>query len=152
MKVRIQGLRETLRAFDYLSKQASNELRDASTEIAEGLAVRVRRAGTRLGGQPRLVASKGISVKRDRAPVLAAGLRGGKKVKALLFGAEFGMNRKTGWYRKVRYFDSRGYQFGVPHQGRDGRFFFPTVEYYQDEVSDTYGRMADKLARDWAER
>jgi len=79
-------------------------------------------------------AAVGTTVKaiKDRVPVVQAG--GARRVAStrvpafkLLFGSEFGADRRFGWYAHQRFAESEGRQFS-PHQGTTGRWFFPTVE------------------------
>lgn len=147
VRVRIEGIREILRALDELPEDAQNEVRDGSLKLAETLAGQIRSAGSALGRQDAL-AARSVVARRDRVPVIAAGSRGGRKAKGVLFGSEFGMTRKSGWYRKRRYFTSRGRQFR-PHLGRGSYWFFATVEREQAEVSRAYIAMVDAVARKW---
>lgn len=149
VKVRIEGLRETLRAFDEMSKGANNRLRDGSMEIAGKLMRAQQVAGAALGRQARFVSSRGLRVERDRAPVVSVGRRGGAKVKALLFGSEFGMTRHTGWYNHRRYNNLPNPQF-FPHRGRGHSYwFFATAEAMQPEIESGWRDIADKIADDW---
>lgn len=149
VKVRIEGIREILRALDQLPTDAQNEVRDGSMRLATILARQIRAAGEAEPG-PAKYAARTVQAKRDRVPVITAGSRGTKKGRAVLFASEFGMNRKSGWYRKVRYFNSRGRQF-QPHLGRGSYWFFRTVEEEQETVSASYRAMLNVVARKWGE-
>lgn len=131
IKLNAPGIRNTLAAFSRLPKDANNELRDASQRIAELLAASARTA-SHIDPQ---AAAVGTTVRaiRDRVPVVQAGgarkvTSTGAKAYELLFGSEFGMNRKTGWYARPRYRGHTATQFAERHRGQDGRWFFPSVE------------------------
>lgn len=145
------GVRETLAAFRDLPKDASAELRKASLRLADSLAVAARAAGQAEGGQAAAVA-RTVKARKDRVPVVQAGgtTRVGRRrapAFALLFGSEFGMDRRSGWYARPRYRRSSGLQYGEPHQGRDGRWFFPTVEAEQGRIMREWQAAADRIIR-----
>lgn len=141
-KVQIDGLRETLRAFQELPKDASKRLRDESLKLAEKLAVKARAAGMAdAAPQSKLVATT-VKAVRDRVPAVQAGGtkrlgRNGAPAFTLLFGSEFGSDD----YR----------QFHRAHRGRDGAWFFPTVERSGREISQAWNRAADEIVRDFSE-
>lgn len=129
------GVRETLAAFNRLPKEASAELRAAAEDLARLLAVKARAAGTAEGAQAALVADT-VKTARDRVPVVTAG--GSKRLGSrrkpawkLLFGSEFGSNRFT--------------QFPHAHQGRDGIWFFPTIERNAGPIIRRWNEAADRI-------
>lgn len=140
VRLRIDGLRETMRAFRELPKEANNSLRDRTLELSERLAGRVRTAATGDSGQSALIAPT-VKAKRDRVPVIQAG--GTKKVGRnrvpafkVLFGAEFGATRLK-QYR--------------PHVGQGSYWFFRTVEENEAEIADAWRKVADDIIREWAD-
>lgn len=141
ISVQVEGMGDTLRAFRDLPKDASDELRTASMEIAESLAVKIRTAaGSDRSPQARLVAAT-LKVKRDRVPVLEVGGTkriGRNKVPAnrLMFGAEFGSNR----FR----------QFHKRHTGTTGSWFYGTVEREQAEIGRQWLEAADRIIAKWS--
>lgn len=152
--VRIDGLRETLQAFREMPKDANDELRDRSRELAQVLADRARAAGQAEGGQAALVAGT-VKAARDRVPVVQAGgtrKLGRHKAPAwgLLFASEFGMTRRSGWYASPRYGRSTARQY-QPHQGQQGIWFFPTVEGAQTEISRQWNQAADAIVRKFSD-
>jgi len=151
--IRIDGVRETLAAFRRLDKGASAVLRKRTLELSETLADRVRAAGAADTRQTALVAPT-VRARRDRVPAIAAG--GGKKVGSkkaragdLLYGTEFGMNRRTGWYALSRFRGSKARQFR-PHRGRASYWFFKTVEENAPEISAAWRAVADDVLKDWS--
>ena len=148
-KVSIQGANKVLRAFGKLPKDANNELRDEAFDIAKVLADRIKVAGRAFSKQAARVAATVREV-RDRFPVIQASNTG--RAKGFLFASDFGMNRKTGWYRKPRYFDSDGYQFQPWNggAGKDDYWFFVTAEKLQPYVEDEWRKVADAVVRKWS--
>lgn len=153
VNVAIDGVRETLAAFRSLPKEANNQLRERSKALAELIATRAKAAGQAEGAQAALVA-RTVKARRDRVPVVQAGgtrKLGRYKVPAyaLLFGSEFGMNQRSGWYASQRYRRSDGYQYH-PHTGQEGAWFFPTVEASAPEISREWNAAADEIVRAFA--
>jgi hypothetical protein len=135
VNVNAEGVRETLRAFSGLPKEASAELRAAAEDLARLLARDARSAGVAEGVQAALVAGT-VKAGRDRVPVVTAGgsTRVGSRRKPaykLLFGSEFGSNRYE--------------QFPHSHQGRDGIWFFPSIEANAGPIARRWREAADRI-------
>jgi hypothetical protein len=145
-KFRVEGLRETIRAFRDLPKDANNELRDRTLVLAQTLAEQVRAAGMADGPQSAR-AAESVKAQRDRVPVIKAG--GTKRSSAVVFGSEFGMNRRSGWYAARRYNASDGRQYR-PHEGRHSYWFFRTVEDNEGEIAAAWRQVADDVLARWA--
>lgn len=135
VSVRIEGVRETLKAFNGLPKEASEQLRDAAGDLARLLATDAKGAALREGSQAALVADT-VKAGRDRVPVVTAG--GAKRVGSrrapawkLLFGAEFGSNRYA--------------QFPRRHTGTTGIWFFPTIEANAAPIARRWQQAADAV-------
>jgi hypothetical protein len=152
VKVHIDGVKETLAAFRKLPKDASQELREASLKIAETLVVAAKRNAD--DAQSRAVATT-VKVAKDRVPAVQAG--GSKRVTStraaayqLLFGSEFGMDQRSGWYANARYDKSAGLQFR-PHNGQQGYWFFPAVEDQRARIAAEWNKAADAIIRKFGE-
>lgn len=129
-----EGVRETLAAFRGLPKEANRELRLASLDLSRELAADAKAAGAAEGSQAALVATT-VKAVFDRTPAVQAGgtKRLGSRRKPawkLLFGSEFGSNE----YR----------QFPHLHQGRDGIWFFPTIEANSSSIAARWREAADR--------
>ncbi|MGL5911657.1 MAG: hypothetical protein ACRCZP_16775 [Phycicoccus sp.] len=153
VKIDMDGVRTTLRAFALLPKDASKALRTRSLGLSRALAETVRAAGQADGSQSAAVA-KTVKAGRDRVPVITAGGRRkvtstGAAASALLFGSEFGMSRRSGWYAARRYAGSPGRQFR-PHRGRASYWFFRSVEDSQPVIGAAWNRAADDIIRAWS--
>lgn len=134
--VRITNLRETLKKFNNLPKDADKDMRAASLSIAGVLAVDIR-TSARANAQSALMVPS-IRAQRDRVPtVVAGGTRrvGSNRVPAfkVLFGAEFGSHSLA----QFRPFDGTGY------------FFFPTVEEKRGYIDREYNEAADEVLKKW---
>lgn len=134
--VRITNLRETLRKFNDLPKDAAEEMRAASLSIAGVVAVDIKNAA-RANAQSALMVPT-IRAVRDRVPVVQGGGTrrvGRNRVPAykVLFGAEFGSKSLA----QFRPFDGTGY------------FFFPTVELKRGYIDREYNEAADEVLRKW---
>lgn len=138
VKVHAEGVRETLAAFRRLPKEASGELRKSARELVATLVPKIRAAAY---AAPTPQASKVAPKVRplsDRVPAIQAtdpvkprGIRG----HGVLFGAEFGSNQFG--------------QFHHAHTGREGLWFFPTVERDADDIVKAWRKAADAIIRDF---
>jgi hypothetical protein len=144
ISVKIEGGRETLKAFRDLPKEASDELRDAAGLIADDMVGWVQNAAANAGRQAALV---GDTVKRvrDRVPAVVIGGSkvvgtgtGRRKAKAfqILFGANFGS-------RSLKQFPAWA---GV---GND-YFVFASIEEHASEVEERWLAAADAIGQRWA--
>lgn len=144
----VDGLQETLRAFNRYGKEANKELRQAAGNLVDhGLIPSLILAAGAASPQAALVAP---SVKRrsDRVPVVVAG--GSKRVRPntrskrrvtagdVFFGAEHGGGRRP-----------TTQQFPA-WTGKTGYWFWPTVRVQLPRLRREYIRTLDELAAKWA--
>jgi hypothetical protein len=147
IKVRIEGADDVIRALNKLPADAQTEMKREAKDIATSLADWIKAAGRTLGRQDARAAS---TVKEGNAgfwPQITASNTG--RAKGLLFGSEFGMTRKSGWYARRRYFDSFGRQFR-PHVGQGSYWFFKTAEERQPWVQREWQGAADGVVQKWS--
>ncbi|GHG97568.1 hypothetical protein ACFORH_42975 [Amycolatopsis roodepoortensis] len=155
VRMQIDGVRDTLKAFDLLPKNAADALRDASLDLASKLAVKAAADLAAHGGpQGRLVAQT-VKARRDRVPVVEAGgtrRLGRHRAPAygLVFASVFGMTRRSGWYASPRYGGQTGTQYRE-HRGTNAYAFFPVIEREQREISRAWHAAADRVVREFAE-
>ena len=140
INVGVDGIQQTLAAFKQLPKDASNELRNATLVLAKLLADAASEAGRAEGRQAALAAPT-VVARRDRIPIVVVGgtKRVGRRrvpVYKILFGSEFGSSRLKQY---------------KPHRGREGYWFFPTVEREAQATADVWGRMAEAIIAKWSE-
>lgn len=141
VSVKIEGLRETLKAFNDLPKEASDELRDQSMKLSQFIALQAKASGKADTRQSALVADT-VKAKRDRTPVVTAGGttkigRRGTPAYKILFGSMFGSNQ----YK----------QFGRPHAGREAFWFFPVIEENSAAIAAYWLKAADNVVRKFSE-
>jgi hypothetical protein len=132
--IRVDGLKETLRALNNLPKDADKEIREKAAVLSHKIAAAAAASGRREGSQAAVVATT-VRARRDRVPVVTAG--GSKRLGRnrepaykLLFGSEFGATRL------------RQYK---PHIGRDSYWFFRTVEDEQVTIMAEWMKAADEI-------
>lgn len=149
IRLKGEGVRETLSVLRHFPKDANRQLREASLRIADLLAQSAKQASS-IDAQSAAV-GKTVRAIKDRVPVVQAG--GARRITSsrvpawrLLFGSEFGANGRFGWYSAARYAESEGRQFS-PHQGRTGRWFFPTVERELPAALKEWREAADEIVR-----
>lgn len=152
VKVRIDGLRETLAVLRYLPTEATKSLRDRTLDLSRSLAAQIQAAAVSEGSQAALVAPT-VKASYDRVPAVTAGGNrrvGKKRVQAhqVLFGSEFGQNRRTGWYFSRQYVNARGRQY-KPHLGQHSYWFFRTVERNQREIATAWNKVATDITREF---
>lgn len=138
VNIQIDGLKETLKAFRHLPKEATAELRDAATKVSQKIADKAKAAGRADSSPQSALVAPTVKAKRDRVPVVQAGgaSRVGRNrvpVHKVLFGSEFGSNRFS--------------QFHRPHQGRQGAWFFPVVEDNAALIDREWNEAADTVVR-----
>lgn len=140
--IKIDGIRETLEAFRGMPKDANKSLRKASSKLANKLAKAAQEAAVAEGSQA-LQLARTVRAGFDRVPVVTAGGErqvGSRRKPAwkLLFGSEFGSNQYT--------------QFPHKHQGRNGVWFFPTIEKQSVAISEEWQTAADEVLRAFGKR
>lgn len=145
IRVSIEGAHEVIRAAGKLPQDAKTELREQAFDIAKVLTDRIKAGGRRHSRQAARAASTVREV-RGAFPTIQASDSG--RARGLLFGSVFGMKRKSGWYAKGRYFESRGSQFGR-YVGYPGHWFFKNAEESQGYVESEWEKVAANVVRKW---
>ena len=164
MGIEVPDLKQTLATLNKLPNEATVAMRDASQQIAQDEADRLRSAGMSSGDKQSKLVAGVIRAKRDRVPAIAAG--GAKKVAPsrkiyrsttnrtktgrgklvkpsagdIFFGAEFGGRRRktTQQFR--------------PHRGRKGYWFWPQLRADEARMISAYDEaVTDVLGREWGD-
>jgi len=140
--VKVEGLRETLRACNKLGRDANRELRNAARDIATATAREARAEGMGMSALQRLAASS-VRSGSDRVPKILSGggARVGHKrtpVGSIFFGAEFGGGAKV----TTRQFPR--------HRGQAGYFLWPTIRKRKNRDLALYQRALDRVCERWA--
>jgi hypothetical protein len=145
LSIHVQGVQAILRELGQLPPNSVAVLKRRTKEIGRELAERVRAAGRADTRQ----SARAAATVRFRA---TGGAIPGGKVTAgphpLLFGSEFGMNRRTGWYADDRFRHSPGRQFRR-HYGQHSYWFFRSAEEAQPWVEQQFREAVDEIVRDF---
>lgn len=137
--IHVEGLRELFRTMSKMGGQISDDVRAASTDLAEDFLGSIRPATI---AERRAMSA--FRVYRDRIPKVGfpksakAGVSGGATAGQLFFGTEFGGRARP-----------TTQQF-PPHTGRTGRFFYPELRSSGRQLADAWFDMvADELEQTW---
>jgi hypothetical protein len=139
INVKIDGLRETLRAFRDLPKEASDEARDEAGKIAQDMAAWIS-ASLAENRQASLLIPT-VKVARDRVPAVTVGGAsrvGSRRTQAykVLFGANFGARS----FPQFRPWAGKGQDYHI----------FSQIEAHQDEVEERYLTAMDRVIDKWS--
>jgi hypothetical protein len=138
----VEGLNDVLRAISRLPKEAQNELRGASAEIARSdMAPAWRNAALYYAGPWGSRIADSVRVKRDRVPAVSIGyakrvFSGGASSIMVRFPADKGRQGKSG---------NR-----VPEAFGEGSDWISRVRGYQPEAMRKWGRAVDDIVRKWS--
>lgn len=140
INIQIEGLRETMRAFRDLPKDAKNELRDEAGKIAADMVEWIQAAARADSPQSAALADT-AKVVRDRVPALTVG--GTAKVTSsrtpaytILFGANFGARS----YRQFREWAGKGKDY----------FIFVNIDQHAKEIEERWLSAADRIVAAWS--
>lgn len=143
IRVTVRGLREARRAADNLPADARRIARAGAVDLSRELANLVRAAGR---ADTRQSARASRTVRTQTAglqPSIVAGPH------PLLFGSEYGIKRRTGWYAAKRYSDSPKRQFR-PHRGNASYWFHKTIDENRTRIRSAHADMVSAIARSWS--
>jgi hypothetical protein len=142
LRVTVRGDAEVIRALRQVPADGQRALVRRSNELAYNL-MRAQGRAARADGRQAARAAGTLRVIRGRTfPTVTAGPHD------LLFGSEFGVKRRFGWYAKRRYFRSRPRQF-KPHRGSASYWFFATEERFRPRTLAAWREAADDVIRQW---
>lgn len=140
INVEITGLRETLRAFRDLPKDASAELRDEAGKIAQDMVEWIQAAARSDSPQSAALADT-VKIARDRVPAVTVG--GASKITssrapayAILFGANFGART----FRQFRAWAGKGQDY----------FIFSNIDQHAKEIEERWLSAADRVVTAWS--
>jgi hypothetical protein len=144
VQVKVEGLDETLRAFNQYGKDANRELRQAAGVHVDRIIGMLNTAAAN-AGKGAALSSGSVKRKSDRVPALIAG--GSRKVKSstgkvtagdVFFGYEFGGGARP-----------TTQQF-PPWLGKTGYWFWPLLRREMPALRRAYLKTLDELATKWA--
>lgn len=140
VNIEISGLRETLRAFRDLPKDAAAELRDEAGIIANDMVDWIRSAAMIDSPQSAALAPT-VKVARDRVPAVTVG--GAARITssrapayAILFGANFGARS----FPQFREWAGAGQDY----------FIFANIDKHRREIEERWLDAADRVIRAWS--
>jgi hypothetical protein len=139
--IETRGIREIERALDALPTDALVRMKARTKEIGRDLADRIKAAGRADTRQ----SARAAATVRFRADQSGGTVKAGPH--DLLFGSEFGIRRRTGWYAASRYRDSQARQFRPWHQG--SYWFFRTAEAEQPRIEQAFRETVDQIVNDF---
>jgi hypothetical protein len=147
--LQVEGLKETLRAFRTLDKEASVEARDKAQEIANKMAGYIRAAAPGDIRNQNLASS--VRAGRDRVPVVRVGglatprVSGGGGPRELVIGMEFGAYPRgpNGWR-----FPPRTPKLG---KGNAGYWIYPTARARQTEIARLWQESMKQIIDKWSD-
>ena len=139
-EITVKGEEKVERAATKLEPDAKKGLSREKNRLAKNLAAKLRRAV--ISGSKTTMGRKVRPTIRQRGETVLAGPH------PMLFGTEFGMNRKSGWYADERFRNSDGRQY-FRHQG-DGYWWNPTIRAAGPDAQEAVTRAADEALSHWS--
>jgi hypothetical protein len=124
-----------------LPADANRELDRETRELAEKLADFARAAGR---ADTRQSARAATTVRAETGRGFPQAVVGPHP---LLFGSEFGIKRRTGWYAKPRYLDSPARQFRP--WNNSSYWFLRTQTERGPEIQEAFTEIADAIIEAW---
>src|SRR6266705_520239 len=140
-EVNVGGAEEVRRALLKLPLQARDEARKGMTKLSRDLANIIRAAG-RADSRQSARAARTVRARTGLSPGVIAGPHD------LLFGSEFGVKRRFGWYAHPRYFHSTARQFRR-HLGGGSYWFFKEQARQQPRIDREAQEIGDNVIRRW---
>lgn len=142
--VLISGANEVARELRDVGPDAERAMRDEAFDIAISLADKMKYAARADTPQSGRAASTVRETKAGLWPAITGSNTG--RARGVLFGSEFGMNRRSGWYAHPRYSESQGRQFR-PHRGQNSYWFYATADREQPWIESEWQGAADEVLR-----
>ena len=147
VEIQVDGLQETIKAFNRLDKDAKKQARQSVLKVSELLASRLRASAPSDVRYQNLAAS--IRTKADRNPKVNIGrlanpkVSGGAGPRELVIGMEFGADQSgpNGWR-----FPPRTPRYG---RGNAGYWIYPTARRNQPEIVKLWGDSLNSSIRQW---
>jgi hypothetical protein len=135
----VRGEEQVERNAAKLDPDARKGITKEKKRLAKNLAAKLRRAV--ISGSKTTMGRKVRPTIRQRGETVLAGPH------PMLFGTEFGMNRKSGWYADERFRHSTALQY-FRHQN-DGYWWNPTIRRSKPDADAAVQRALDEAVRNW---
>jgi hypothetical protein len=142
-EIDVKGEEKVERAAAKLPGDAQKGIAKEKKRLAKNLAAKLRRAVIS-GTKQRHGRPMGARVRptiHQRGETVLAGPH------PMLFGTEFGMNKKSGWYADERFRHSTALQY-FRHQN-DGYWWNPTIRRAKPDADAAVQRALDEAVRNW---
>lgn len=140
LEIKVKGAKEVERAAAKLPPDAQKAMFKEKRRLAKNLAAKLRRAVI-----SRSKTTMGRPVRptiRQAGDIITAGPH------PMLFGTEFGMNRKSGWYARPEFRHNTALQY-FRHQN-DGYWWNPTIRRSQPDADEAVRRALDDALSHWS--
>jgi hypothetical protein len=144
LDIKVRGAREVMRALEQLPADAQREARRGAVELSRELARIVRAAGRADTRQSARAARTVRTATAGTNPAVTAGPH------PLLFGSEFGIKRRTGWYAKPQYRGVSPLRTFRPHRGNQSYWFFRAQDAAAPQIRQAHQEMVDAIVRSWS--
>jgi hypothetical protein len=138
-EIDVRGEEQVERAAAKLDPDARKGITKEKKRLAKNLAGKLRRAV--ISGSKTTMGRKVRPTIRQRGETVLAGPH------PMLFGTEFGMNRKSGWYADERFRGMPNLQY-FRHQN-DGYWWNPTIRRAKPDADAAVQRAVDEAVRNW---
>jgi hypothetical protein len=135
----VKGEEKVERAATKLDPDARKGITKEKKRLAKNLAAKLRRAV--ISGSKTTMGRKVRPTIRQRGETVLAGPH------PMLFGTEFGMNKKSGWYADERFRGMPNLQY-FRHQN-DGYWWNPTIRRSKPDADAAVQRALDEAVRHW---
>lgn len=157
LEIKVKGDKEVERALDKLHPDAQQAMVKEKRRLAKNLAAKLRRAVISNTKVSRQTSPRGRS--RGHGSSRPMGIRvrptihqSGDTVKAgphpMLFGTEFGMNKKSGWYSRPEFANNPHLQY-FSHHG-EGYWWRPTILRSKPDCDAAVQRALDDTVNHWS--
>jgi hypothetical protein len=143
LRVTVRGDEEVQRALAKLPADARREARQGAVRLSRKMAAFIRAAGRADSRQSARAASTVRTATDGLNPSVKAGPH------PMLFGSEFGIKRRTGWYARGRYLGSPRRQYRA-HRGNASYWFFRAGEEATPLVRAELDDTMDAIVRTWS--
>ena len=139
--ITVKGAREVERALAKLPADVQKAVDKEKRRLAKNLAARLRRAVIS-GSKGRMGSKVRPGIHQSGDTVTANNDSG------MLYGTEFGMNKKSGWYGRPEFRSHPHLQY-FRHSGR-GYWWNPTIERSQPQADEAVKRVVDDALNQWS--
>jgi len=159
LNITVKGAKEVERALDKVDEDAEKAVIKEKRRLAKNLAAKLRRAvisGTKVSrqtspgrrpGRGRFVSHRPMGI-RVRPTIKQSGIKVTAGPHPMLYGTEFGMNKKSGWYGRPEFASSPHLQYF--RHNNAGYWWNPTIQRSKPEADAAVKRALDDALSHWS--